>query len=98
MTALWRTAICSSTPLVKPRTHTARPDSTEWSRTVAPMPTDAELVRFMHVIGQNDEKTAVRMLTAEPELATVQLGQDSKKASGVEFFLAERLLQVYAGD
>jgi hypothetical protein len=60
--------------------------------------TDRDLVRFMKVIGGGDEATALQMLAATPGLATARLGDGARKATGAEFFLAERLLQVYAGD
>jgi ankyrin repeat protein len=55
--------------------------------------TDRDLVRLMKTIGAGDEPTATKTLAATPELATAQL-----EATAAEFFLAERLLQVYAGD
>src|SRR5947209_4372596 len=52
----------------------------------------------MEVIGAGDLARATRMLSGTPELATAPLGQGARKAKDVEFFLADRLLQVYVGD
>jgi hypothetical protein len=61
------------------------------------VPTDRDLTQFFRVIGQGDTATATQMLQATPALATTRLGQGSKKAKSVEFFIDERLLQIYTG-
>jgi Ankyrin repeats (many copies) len=52
----------------------------------------SDLRRLLVAIGALDHQTAVSLLTAAPSLASAGLGQRD------EFFLAERLAQVYAGD
>jgi ankyrin repeat protein len=60
--------------------------------------TDAELVAFMRVIAVGDGAAAQQMLGRVPELALAQLGQAGKRGASTEFFLEERLLQIYVGD
>src|SRR5947209_13182856 len=61
------------------------------------MVTDAELVAFMRVTAVGDGAAARQMLSRVPELALAQLGLAGKGATA-EFFLEERLLQIYVGD
>jgi hypothetical protein len=59
---------------------------------------DRELIAFLRLIGSGDVEAANHTLAAAPELATAQLGGGARTAPGVEFFLDERLLQIYVGD
>lgn len=52
----------------------------------------------MRAIGQGNSESATTLLVAVPELASARLGGGARKVPGVEFFLAERLLQIYTGD
>jgi len=62
------------------------------------MATDAELVAFMRVIGAGGTAEAGRLLATDVDLATARLADGSTKSASVEFFLDDRLLQIYAGD
>jgi ankyrin repeat protein len=53
---------------------------------------NADLTTLLIAIGNNDHDTAQDLLTALPSLVTAKL------ARGDEFFLAERLAQLYQGD
>jgi ankyrin repeat protein len=52
----------------------------------------SDLTRLLVAIAASDHRTALRLLNATPLLATARLGRHD------EFFLAERLAQVYEGD
>jgi hypothetical protein len=51
-----------------------------------------DLKRMLIAIAKFDHEAAVDLLNATPSLATARLGRHQ------EFFLAERLAQVYEGD
>ena len=52
----------------------------------------SDLTRLFLAIGANDQRTALRLLDATPSLATACVARRD------EFFLADRLAQVYEGD
>jgi ankyrin repeat protein len=60
--------------------------------------TDAELVAFMRVIAVGDRAAAQQMLVRVPGLAMAQLSPTARRGAVPEFFLEERLLQIYVGD
>ena len=52
----------------------------------------SEMTRLMVAIAAGDRRAAVGLLDATPSLATARLARSD------EFFVAERLAQVYEGD
>jgi hypothetical protein len=60
--------------------------------------TDRALISLMRAIGDGSATSVAPSLATTPELATARLGGGGTKAAASEFFLRERLLQIYAGD
>jgi ankyrin repeat protein len=56
------------------------------------------LMPFMRVIAAGDLTSASRMLAADPSLAIAQLDQGASRQVATDYFLAEILHYVYAGD
>jgi hypothetical protein len=59
---------------------------------------DAALMRFMRATAAGDTTDASRMLAASPALAIVHLEQGASRQIATDYFLAEILHYVYAGD